>query len=183
MREKFIEIYTENIQRAGADHLLNWLKNSDFFKAPASTRYHGAFEGGLVKHSVHVYEMLEHATIEISAETRAVIALIHDLCKVDFYKTDTRNVKNEQTGMWEKVPYYTVEDQLPFGHGEKSVYIINSFIRLTREEAMAINWHMGGFDDRVKGGNFSLSTVFTQYPLALELHIADMRASFIAEKS
>ena len=183
MKEKFIQIYNENIKRSGADNLLNWLENSDFFKAPASTRYHGAFEGGLVEHSIHVYEMLAHSIVDMTAETRAVISLLHDLCKADFYKTDTRNVKNENTGIWEKVPYYTIEDQLPFGHGEKSVYIINSFMRLTREEAMAINWHMGGFDDRVKGGNFSLSTIFEKYPLALELHIADMRASFITERT
>ena len=75
-------------------------------------------------------------------ETIALISLLHDICKVNFYKTDYRNAKNDQ-GVWEKVPYYTIDDTLPYGHGEKSVYIITGFMRLTREEAFAIRFHMG----------------------------------------
>jgi len=121
-----------------------------------------------------------NSIIEISDETRAIVALLHDVCKVNFYKVEMRNAKNE-AGQWEKVPYYAIDDQLPYGHGEKSVYIINGFLKLNRDEAMAINWHMGAFDDRVKGGSYALSGAFEKYPFALELHIADMRATYITE--
>ena len=95
---------------------------------------------------------------------------------------DYRNVKNKDTGAWEKVPYYKVEDKLPYGHGEKSVYIIGGFMRLTREEAMAINWHMGGFDDRARGGSFAVSAAFRDYPLAVLTHTADFLATYLDEK-
>jgi hypothetical protein len=191
MEDKFIEIYTNNIKREGADKLLDWLKTTDFFTAPSSTRFHGAFEGGLVKHSVNVYNRLFHQifsqevnlnnnVIEELEEKIAIVSLLHDLCKVNFYKQEMRNVKED--GNWVQKPFYTIEDKLPYGHGEKSVYIISGFMKLTREESMAIRWHMGGFDDSVKGGSYSLSGAFEQYPLALELHIADMRATYLDEK-
>lgn len=190
MKDKFIEIYKTNIIRDGSDKLLEWLEKSDFFTAPASTRFHGAVEGGLVKHSVNVYNRLEKILIETELqktgnmgdsvlETAAICGLLHDVCKVNFYKTEMRNVK--VNGNWEQQPYYTVEDQLPYGHGEKSVYIISGFMRLTRDEAMAINWHMGGFDERVKGGSYSLGEAFRKYPIALNLHIADMQATYFDE--
>ena len=147
-REEFIAVYQENIQRRGADRLLEWLDSdaSDFFTAPSSTRFHGAYEGGLVEHSLNVYECLkdylnrprtkELYGMDYTPETIAVTALLHDICKVGFYAVDYRNAKNEQ-GVWEKVPYYTVRDTLPYGHGEKSVYMIQSFMRLTRDEAFA----------------------------------------------
>ena len=190
MKDKFIEIYKTNIIRDGSDKLLEWLEKSDFFTAPASTRFHGAVEGGLVKHSVNVYNRLEKILIETELqktgnmgdsvlETAAICGLLHDVCKVNFYKTEMRNVK--VNGNWEQQPYYTVEDQLPYGHGEKAVYIISGFMRLTRDEAMAINWHMGGFDERVKGGSYSLGEAFRKYPIALNLHIADMQATYFDE--
>lgn len=190
MKDKFIEIYKTNIIRDGSDKLLEWLEKSDFFTAPASTRFHGAVEGGLVKHSVNVYNRLEKILIETELqktgnmgdsvlETAAICGLLHDVCKVNFYKTEMRNVK--VNGNWEQQPYYTVEDQLPYGHGEKAVYIISGFMRLTRDEAMAINWHMGGFDERVKGGSYSLGEAFRKYPIALNLHIADMQAIYFDE--
>lgn len=185
MKEKFIKLYKQKIQREGADKLLEWLCKTDFFVAPASTRFHGSEEGGLLKHSLNVYEMLSSSEFlqDINPESIAITSLLHDLCKVNFYKTEMRNYKNEETGKWEKVPYYTIDDQMPYGHGEKSVYIVSGFIKLTREESMAINWHMGGFDDRVKGGSYALGGAFEKYPLALELHIADMRATYQLEKS
>ncbi len=186
MKEKFIEIYQSNITRTGADRLLEWLLKSDFFTAPASTRFHGAYEGGLCEHSVNVYnrllgEALSAPDSEFSDESIAIAGLLHDICKVNLYKVDYKNVKNKQTGQWEQVPYYTTEDEVPFGHGEKSVYIINSFMRLTRDEAMAINWHMGGFDDRAKGGSYSIAKAFELHPLAVLLHTADLKATYLDE--
>lgn len=185
MQDKFIKIFTNHIHRDGADALLHWLLHTDFFDAPASTRFHGNYPGGLCEHSVNVYDMLCKSKIlsDVSHESIAIVSLLHDLCKVNFYQKSWRNQKNEETGQWERVPYYTIDDTLPYGHGEKSVYIISDFMKLTRDEAMAINWHMGGFDDRVKGGSYALSRVFEKYPLALELHIADMRATYLLENS
>ena len=192
MREEFTHVYVNIIQRSGADKLLDWIENrTDFFDAPASTRYHLAEPGGLVKHSVHVFERLNalcesedwvaKGLSKPQKESIAICGLLHDLCKVNFYKASTRNVKNEATGQWEKVPFYTVEDQFPYGHGEKSVYLIERFMRLKTDEAAAIRWHMGGFDDAVRGGSFAISAAFEKYPLALLLHLADMQATYLDE--
>ena len=131
-KERFIEIYKEKIKRDGADKLLDFLlsSSSDFFTAPASTRFHGNYEGGLLEHSLNVYDCLcdimkrprikEVYGIEYSEESIAIAALLHDLCKINFYNVAFRNVKNDM-GKWESVPYYTIDDSLPYGHGEKSV--------------------------------------------------------------
>lgn len=175
-KEQFIEIYKSNIKREGADKLLNYLENkTDFFTAPASTRFHGVYEGALAEHSINVFNRFQCE----NEESRAICALLHDVCKTNFYKVEMRNVKVDDK--WEQQPYYTIDDQLPYGHGEKSVYIISGFIRLTREEAMAIRWHMGGFDDSVKGGSYSMSDAFEKYPLAVQLHIADLQATYLDE--
>ena len=184
MKDKFIEIFKTNIKREGADKLLEWLEHeSDFFEAPASTRYHGAYKGGLVEHSINVYETLKKSEFLTNAdsETLAIVSLLHDVCKANYYKTEMRNVKNKKTGIWEQHPYIVVEDEFPYGHGEKSVLIINQFMKLGTGEIMAIRWHMGGFDDSVKGGSFALSGAFEKEALALELHIADMRATYLLE--
>lgn len=180
-REQFIELYNKNITRPGADRLLKWLEGTDFFRAPASTKFHGACEQGLVMHSINVYNaMMQHFFTENdNAETFAVCALLHDVCKANFYKVSTRNVKNDVTGQWEKVPFYQVADQFPFGHGEKSVYLIERYMRLTTEEAIAIRWHMGGFDEAVRGGSYAISNAYNSYPLAVKLHLADMYASYL----
>lgn len=180
-KDEFLKIYTENIHRDGADKLLEWLKGSDFFTAPASAKYHGNHEGGLVEHSVNVYKRLFVATEgehpeAYQPETLAVSGLLHDVCKVNFYAKSTRNVKNETTGQWEKQPYYAVDDKVPYGHGEKSVYIISGFMRLTREEAFAIRFHMGDYSDK------NVPQAFRLFPLALMLHIADLEATFLDEK-
>ena len=117
-----------------------------------------------------------------SEESFAICALLHDVCKSQFYKTSTRNVKNDETGQWEKRPFYTVDDAFPFGHGEKSVYLIERFMRLKPVEAMAIRWHMGGFDDAAKGGSFAISLAFDRYPLAVKLHMADLESTYLREK-
>ena len=184
-KQKFIEYYQANIHREGADRLLEWLQTTDFFTAPASTRYHCACPSGLVQHSINVYEVMmeKHFDPETdSAESFALCALLHDVCKAQFYKISTRNVKNEKTGQWEKVPYYTIEDAFPYGHGEKSVFLIERFVRLKPAEATAIRWHMGGFDDAARGGNFSISVAYDKYPIAVKLHLADLEATYLREK-
>ena len=188
VKEEFIEIFKQNITRPGADALLDYLENkSDFFTAPASARYHSASEGGLCEHSVNVYHCLvdylarprvqELYGLEYSDESIAIVALLHDLCKIGCYKQGTRNVK-DANGKWQTVPTYTFDDPLPYGHGEKSVYIANGFIRLNREEAMAIRWHMGfsGTEDPRTVGS-----ALQKYPLAFALATADMEASYFLE--
>lgn len=188
-REEFIDIYRQHIHREGSEELLDYLMNkSDFFTAPASARFHGAYVGGLCDHSVNVFHCLvDYLTrprvcniygLDYDLESVAIVALLHDLCKVGCYKAGTRNVKNEATGQWEKVPTFFYEDKLPYGHGEKSVYIISGFMRLSREEAMAIRWHMGFSgqeDERLVG------QALEQYPLAFALSTADMEATYFLE--
>lgn len=183
-KEEFMAIFQEQIHREGADALLAWLQTTDFFTAPASTRFHGACECGLVMHSLNVYKVLcdRHYTEGENMESYAICALLHDLCKANFYKPGFRNVKNEQTGAWEKVPTYTVADAFPYGHGEKSVYLIERFLRLKPVEAVAIRWHMGGFDDSVRGGSFAISEAYDNYPLAVKLHLADLESTYLLEK-
>lgn len=188
-RRKFTEIYKEKITRRGSDKLLEWLGSevSDFFTAPASTRYHGAYEGGLCEHSLHVYECLRDYLarervkdaygLEYPEESIAVASLLHDLCKINLYRVSYRNAKNDQ-GIWEKVPYYEYHDTLPYGHGEKSVYIVSGFMRLTRDEAMAIRWHMGFSGEE---NTNTIGTALEMFPLALAVHIADMEATFLME--
>ncbi len=188
-KEEFLELYRSLIQREGADALLDYLENkSDFFTCPASAKYHGAYAGGLCDHSLNVYHCLvdylerervaELYGIEADPESVAIVALLHDLCKIGCYKAGTRNVKNEATGAWEKVPTFFYEDPLPYGHGEKSVYIISGFMKLKREEAMAIRGHMGfsgSEDSRLVG------QALEQYPLAFALSVADMEATYFLE--
>lgn len=194
MKDRFLEIYREYITRPGADKLLEWLGRSDFFTAPASTRFHLSEPGGLVKHSVNVYERLREAYIneldrdgegyydmsDEEEETIAVCGLLHDICKTNFYKVEMRNRKNDQ-GKWEQYPFYVVDDQLPYGHGEKSVYIISGFMKLSRDEAMAIRWHMGFSDNEFKAGGFTVGNAFEKYKLAVLTHIADLQATYLDE--
>lgn len=187
-KDEYINIYNKYINRDGAQALLEYLQKSDFFVAPASSQFHSAFEGGLCQHSVNVFnrflnmvknEYGENFEEKVSMETIAICALLHDLCKIDTFKIEMRNKKVD--GNWVQVPYYSVEDSLPYGHGEKSVYIISGFMKLTREEAMIINWHMGGFDARVRGGSYSLSEAFYKFPLAVMFHTCDMLATYLDE--
>ena len=188
-KQEFIDIYKANITREGSDAMLEYLLSdkSDFFTAPASTRFHGAHEGGLLEHSLNVYYCLkdylsrERAKtvykMNYSDESVAVSALLHDVCKINFYKTDYRNSKNDQ-GVWEKVPYYAIDDKLPYGHGEKSVYIITGFMKLTREEAFAIRYHMGFSSTEDKN---QVGRALEMFPLAFALSTADMEASYFLE--
>lgn len=192
-KNEFIEIYKNNITREGSDELLKYLLNEselecDFFTAPASTRFHGAFESGLVQHSLNVYhclkDYLQRPRVSevykfggITEENIAIAALLHDMCKIGVYKKSFRNVKNER-GVWEQVPCFNYEDSLPYGHGEKSVYMISGYMKLKRAEAMAIRWHMGfsGTED-----NNTVGKALEMYPLAFALCTADMEASYFME--
>lgn len=188
-KERFIEIYNSTITREGADKLLEYLmsKHSDFFEAPASTRYHGAYTGGLLEHSLNVYDCLKaylerervknEYGLSFSEETIAIVSLLHDLCKVNIYKKGTRNVKDE-SGVWKQVPIFEFDDRLPYGHGEKSVYIITGFMRLSREEAFAIRYHMGFSGEENKN---TIGNALEAFPLSLAVNIADMEASFLLE--
>lgn len=188
-KEEFMKLYKENITREGSDKLLAYLDSpqSDFFTAPASTRFHGAFEGGLLEHSINVYYCLADylsrervkTTYGLSypAESVAICALLHDLCKVNCYKKGTRN-KKDQNGVWQTVPTFEYEDDMPYGHGEKSAYIISGFMRLTREEAFAIRYHMG-FSGCEPQNN--IGAAFEKYPLAFALSTADMEATYFLE--
>lgn len=191
IQDTFVEIYQEHIKREGADKFLEYLTGSasDFFTAPASTRYHGAYVGGLAEHSVNVYHCLkaylerervqEVYGMHYSDETIALVSLLHDVCKIGCYQTSTRNVKDEN-GVWQKVPYFKFDDPLPYGHGEKSVYIISGFMRLSREEAFAIRFHMGFSGNEDKN---SVGKALEQFPLAFALSVADMEATYFLEGS
>jgi len=172
MKEEFISLLKQ-IDREGMDKLIEFIERSDFFEAPASTRFHGSYKGGLLEHSMKVYEILKTKTED--SDSVKIIALLHDICKVNFYKTDYRNAKNEQ-GVWEKVPYYTVDDLIPYGHGEKSVMMISEFIKLTPEERYAIRWHMGFTEP--KELYTTLGQAYKKYPIALLVHEADLEATY-----
>lgn len=182
-KEEFCRIFSENVTRHGSKELLDWMLKTDFFTAPASTKYHCACANGLVMHSLSVYEVLmeKHFDKENdSLESFTICALLHDLCKAQFYKVSTRNVKNDETGNWEKVPFYSVDDAFPYGHGEKSVFLIERFMRLRIEEAMAIRWHMGGFEE---SGGYTIGIAYQKYPLAVKLHLADLESTYLREKN
>lgn len=185
-KERFIEIFKTNVKREGADKLLEFLVTSDFFRAPASTRYHGAYEGGLCEHSLNVYDCLcdymkrdrviNQYGLDYTIESITIAALLHDLCKVNFYVQTTRNVKED--GVWKSVPYFSIEDRLPYGHGEKSVYIASGYMKLTRDEAFAIRYHMGF------SGNEEINTVgraLEMFPLSFALMVADMESAYFLE--
>ena len=182
-RELFNKIFSL-IKREGVEDLQKWIEDSDFFTAPASTRYHGAVEGGLLHHTINVYLQLrklykefakkkqgmDELTPEIE-ESIALVAVTHDICKCNFYEVQYRYNGDK---------YYAINDQMPMGHGEKSLYIANQFVKFSLEEALAIRWHMGGFDEAVKGGTYSYNGA-QKYPLVILLHIADMLAAHLYE--
>ena len=188
-KDRFVEIYKQHITREGADKLLEYLLSPgcDFFTAPASMRYHGSYEGGLCEHSINVYDCLaaylarervqQLYGMNYDAQSIAICALLHDVCKVNTYKPGFRNVKDEK-GVWQKVPAYDYDDKLPYGHGEKSVYIISGYMKLNREEAFAIRYHMGfsGLEDKRQIGD-----ALERFPLAFALNVADMEATYFLE--
>lgn len=179
--KRFVEL-CQGIEREGVDKLLEWLAKSDFYTAPASTRFHGNYPGGLLEHSLNVYDELKRLLpiyqdkIKADETTIRIVSLFHDLCKVNFYISEKRNRKNE-AGQWESYDAYNIREKFCFGgHGSKSVFLIQNFINLTPEEAVAVNCHMGFAD-----GNKDVGKAFEQYPLAWLLHVADEAASYIIE--
>lgn len=188
VKEEFIKIYREYIKRDGADKLLEYLQSTDFFTAPASSRFHNDFDGGLCDHSINVYYRLKKLIDaedslynKYSDETIAIIGLLHDLCKINFYVKDYRKVN--EGGVWLTKPYYKIDEVYPYGHGEKSVYIISKYMKLTDIEALAINWHMGPYDQRVKGQSpQTLEAAMHVDDIVLLTYIADSLATYLDEK-
>ena len=179
MKEEFINLL-KSTNREGMEKVIDFLEKSDFFTAPASTRFHGSYEKGLLEHSMKVYEILKDKLnkndMHINDDTVKIVALLHDICKTNYYKVDYRNAKNEM-GEWVKVPYYTVEDTIPYGHGEKSVMMLTEYIKLTPEEKYAIRWHMG-FTETKENYQY-IGIAYKKYPLALMLFEADLEATYI----
>lgn len=169
-------------KRKGVKEVINYLEQSDFTVAPASTRYHGDYEGGLLDHSLHVYHEAMRLKdlsklFNLPDESVIIAALLHDICKVNFYKVEMRNVK--ENGTWVQKPYYTVDDPLPLGHGEKSVILLLALgLELTEVEISMIRGHMGGF---VGDQYFNPSVLYNKYPECLIIHIADMIATYVVE--
>lgn len=184
-RAEFLVVYRKTMKRQGEAYMLHWLESkTDFFTAPASCRYHMAYPGGLAAHSVNVWRRLREITIRDMEdqlpqypvclpaeleETVALLGLLHDVCKVGVYH-------QEEGGG------YTFRDPLPMGHGEKSLFLITRHMALTEEEALAIRWHMGAYDDAVKGGSRSMTEAMNLTPWVWRLQEADMCATWIDEK-
>lgn len=185
-KEKILSLLS-SVKRPGMEDLINWIDgSSDFFIAPASTRFHGNYEGGLAEHSLNVYKVFkkkcETWNIGFTEEQIIICALLHDICKANFYHKTTRNKKDEKTGQWYKYPFYECKDEFPYGHGEKSVYIIRSFIKLNRDEAYAIRWHMGS-EGEGQMGAIACSNAFNECKAAVLLHTADLEASRLMEQT
>lgn len=201
MRQKYLSLMRA-IRREGVESFLSWLTlSTDFFEAPASSNGHNNYAGGLVEHSLVTFynltsmimSMKVHSLQTIPAEIDSLIltALCHDICKANFYKgsfkqqkrigTDGKECLHEFTKkpIWDTVPYYSIDDQFPVGHGEKSVIILQKFIELSNSEIAAIRWHMGGFDDTARSyaGGLAVSNAMAKYPLVAFLHCADLIAS------
>ena len=179
-KQDFIDEYKKIITRQGSAELLEWMSGTDFFTAPASSKFHSAYEGGLCDHSLNVYRvMISRFNDNRPDESMAICGLLHDLCKAEFYKPSFRNVKDDATGKWEKVPYYTIEDRFPYGHGEKSVIMLQQHLRLTPEEIYCIRYHMGAFTDKDEWNYYARAV--KKYPNVLWTHTADMIASNILD--
>ena len=191
-KERFVNLFRQYIHREGAEELLNYLLSTDFFEAPASARYHSAVAGGLCQHSLNVYDCLRAYLArprvqqvygltgeDYSEESVAVVALLHDLCKIGCYRPGFRNVKDER-GQWQKVATYNFEDDFPFGHGEKSVWMVMKYMKLTDQEAFAIRYHMGfsGEEDARTVGQ-----ALAKFPLAFALNVADSEATYFLEET
>jgi len=185
-KEQYIDLL-RSTEREGIENLIRWLEDeTDFFTAPASTKTHGSYEGGLLIHSLSVYRVFCNFAKNLQnarKDSLIIAALLHDLCKVNFYTKEIRNRKIPGERRWEEVEVYAINDTLPLGHGEKSVYMAMKYIQLTDEEAMAIRWHMGGYDDAARSyvSGMAQANAFTQYPFAAALSIADMYDTYIID--
>jgi hypothetical protein len=192
IQEKIIYLL-QSTNRPGIDKVIEYLNNSDFFKAPASTKYHNSFEGGLAEHSFNVYAVLKDKVSSLfperlSKDTVIITALLHDVCKINFYKKENKNVKKgtklnykgEEVPNWVEEEVWAVDDQFPYGHGEKSVYLLSKYIELTDQEAMMIRFH-GGFAEP-KETYMNLSNALDKVPEIILLHAADLEAAYYVER-
>lgn len=188
VKEQIIKALVE-VKRPGMDMLLAYLEESDFFTAPASTKYHSCHEGGLAEHSLNVLTCLIEKNkiynLGLGPDTVAITALLHDICKINFYKKGFKNVKDgkkidwkgREVDNWIEKEVWEVEDQFPIGHGEKSVIILQQYIQLTPVEIAMIRWHMGGFD----GSAMGLQNAQNMWPEVTAMHTADLEATYILE--
>lgn len=191
LKNEFTTLVLENIHREGVQELLDELETTDFYRAPASTKYHGCYAGGLVDHSINVYyALLDELQLiygpgwesKHSLESVAIVSLFHDLCKIGMYKTGFKNVKDKETGCWcEKQVFEYDDSYTPMGHGSKSMYLVMKHLTLTEDEASAIYWHMGAYDQ----GNYNtvgnLSKNWDKNILGFALFRADMMATYVIE--
>lgn len=189
-KQQLIGLCMKYVKRDGAYELLDWLENrTDFYTAPASTRFHLHEEGGLLRHSLNVYESAERIReafeVQVPDESLVLVTLFHDLCKANFYRQVVKNVRETDpvTGLvrWTQKPCWEVADQFPVGHGEKSAILLSQFVKLTLDEIAAIRWHMGAWDSAVRGGDRGINAAFEKYPLAALLHLADAAATYFME--
>ena len=181
-KEEFKFLVGYNINREGITEFMDWLESTDFYTAPASTRYHGAWESGLVQHSLNVYSELKKLSrvynCKDSSESLAIVSLFHDVCKANVYKVEARWRKN-QYQQWEQYPVYTFKEDFAYGgHGSKSVFLIQTFMKLTPEEASAINCHMGQWDSTTYSNP---TEVYCRNKMAWLLHVADEAADYLME--
>lgn len=182
--KRFDDLLTST-NREGIDKLIEYLHSTDFYTAPASTRFHSSYEGGLLQHSLNVYDMLslmfEHepwSKLDIEEDTLIIVALCHDLCKANFYDVEMRNRKNDK-GQWEQYPFYIINDKNPYGHGEKSAMIAANFIKLSAQERYAIRWHMG-FSEPQPNYQY-VGKAMEMCPLVVAIHEADLEATYLLE--
>lgn len=200
-KEEYLNRCRKYIHREGIDKLLDYLENkTDFFTAPSSTSFHLNEDGGLCRHSLNVHDvamkLVEHVyapsvqletapfSEEISLESLAIATLFHDLCKTKIYRKTERWRKNAE-GRWESYSGYEIQDEFPFGHGEKSCIILGWFLRLKQDELLAIRWHMGMFEMGEQGSNtrFAFRSSLERSPLVVVLHTADMLSANLLEKT
>ncbi len=199
-KERFIKLLS-SVHRPGIDDLITWLEEkSDFFIAPSSTVYHGCYEGGLCQHSLNVYDALkkfiavskdialsDKQVDNISEESLIIVSLLHDLCKTNFYVKEIKMWKDDSEpygNQWKKYYGYKCVDNFPLGHGEKSVIMIQNFIRLSATEIISIRWHMGATDPGTFLSSYekpAYSKAVNECPLLVLLQQADQFASFMME--
>jgi len=179
----------ETVNRHGMENVIAYLNESDFFTAPASTKYHCNYTGGLAEHSLNVYELLDEKVkrfkLDVPDQSIIICALLHDVCKIDFYKEGQVWYKDDGLGPWKNKQGWKVEDSFPTGHGEKSVFILQRFMQLTDEEVLAIRWHMGMCDP---GTHFNYPSgmayqTASKHKLVTLLQTADYEASYVVEKT
>ena len=192
-KSAFVKTLSDNVNRPGVPDLFVYLEKEGFYTSPASTKYHGSYEGGLCDHSMNVYySMLDELSFIYggkdkwtqyhSLESATIVSLLHDVCKAGKYVKGTKNVKDPETGRWDTVDCYNYNtDAFQMGHGALSVYRIQKFIKLTDEEAQAIYWHMGAYDLSQYSTVGNLSESFAKNTLAFALHRADMMATYVWE--